>query len=63
MMHAHSTSSPVLPNAEQLIGEESRSIAQHEERSPGNEIDAHKDHDKTLSYQQCVNAFKSVRHF
>ena len=63
MMHAHSTSSAVLPNAERLIREESRSIAQREERSPGNEVDAHKEHDKTLSYQQCVNAFKTVQHF
>ena len=52
-----------FPNAEQLIGEESQSIALCYERSPRKEVDAHKDHCKTLSYQQCVNAFKSVWHF
>ena len=49
-------------NVERLIGDESRSIALRWERGAGNEADAHKDDGKTLSYQQCVNAFKSLRH-
>ena len=40
-----------FPNAGQLIGEESQSITLRYERSPGKEVDAHKDHCKTLSYQ------------
>ena len=52
-----------FPNGERLVGEESRSIALRLERSPENKVDSHKDHGKTLSYQQCVNAFKSVWHF
>ena len=51
-----------VPKAEPLVGEENQSIALYWERSPGNKVDAHKNHGKMLSYQQCVNAFKSVQH-
>ena len=48
-----------FPNAERLVGEESQLIALRQERSPGNKFDVHKDHGETLSYQQCVNVFKT----
>ena len=48
-----------FPNTGRLIGEESQSIIQCYKRSPGNKVDAHKDHGKMLSYQQYVSAFKS----
>ena len=40
MMHAHSTLFSVLPNAEPLIGEESRSLPLCYKKSLGKEIDA-----------------------
>ena len=52
-----------FPNTEGLVGEESQSITLCQERSPGSKVHDHKDHGKMLSYQQCVNAFKSVQHF
>ena len=50
-----------FPNTERLVGEESQSITLRQERSRGNKVDAHKDHGKTLSYQQCVNAFSTSK--
>ena len=52
-----------FPNSKQLVGEKSGSIALYYKRSPGSKIDTHRDYGKTLSYQQCVNAFKSIQHF
>ena len=40
-----------FPNGEQLIGEESRSISLHYERSSENRAYVYKDHGKILSYQ------------
>ena len=49
-----------FPNAEQLIGEESRLIALRQERIPGFKVDVHCHHDKMLHYWQYADVLKSI---
>ena len=43
-----------FPNLKRLVGEESRSIALHQKRSPGNKVDTHKDQVKLSAMCKCI---------